>query len=220
MKTSGSESAFTLLELLVVVFIIAVLVAMLLPASANRGRRSTAIACLSNQRQVAMGLVIFTDDHAGKYPWQVSEANGGSMELAAGNQAYPHYRAVSNYFSGQTRLLVCPTDNARKPATNFSQLTDSNISYFLSLDAGTNAGSILGGDRHLEAGGKNVGPGSFIYSTNLFLNWTHELHGKIQNGPLGVLIFADGHGQVVRNKDLNPLFQSQPLADTERLIIP
>ena len=163
---------------------------------------------------------MFTDDHAGKYPWQISETNGGSMELVGGNQAFPHYLAFSNYLSGQTRILVCPTDNARQAATNLSQLVDGNISYFLNLDAGTNTSSILGGDRHLEAGGKSIGPGSFVYSTNLLMNWTRELHGKVQNGPLGVLFFADGHGQVTRNKDLNPLFQNQPLANTERLIIP
>jgi prepilin-type N-terminal cleavage/methylation domain-containing protein len=219
MKTSGSESAFTLIELLVVIFIMAVLVAMLLPVRTRRDKSIT-IACLSNQRQVAIGLIMFKDDNAGKYPWQILEIKGGSMELAAGDQAFPHYRAFSNYLSGQTRLLVCPTDNDRHPATNFSELTDANISYFLSLDAGTNGSFILAGDRHLETGGKSAGPGSFIYSTNLFLNWTHELHSKVKNGPIGVLVFADGHGQVVRNKDLNPLFQNQPLANTERLVIP
>jgi len=175
---------------------------------------------MSNQRQVTIGLVMFTGDHAGKYPWQISATNGGSMELAAGYQAFPHYQAFSKYLNGQTGLLICPTDNARYPATNFSQLADANISYFLNLDVGTNASFfVLGGDRHLEAGGKNVGPGSFIYSTNLTLNWTHELHGKVQNGPVGILSFADGHCQVTWNKDLNPLFQNQRLA-ADHLIVP
>jgi prepilin-type N-terminal cleavage/methylation domain-containing protein len=218
MKTSGSESAFTLIELIVVIFIIAVLIAMLTPRS-NIRTKAPVVACMSHQKQVALGLIMFKDDNDGKYPWQISTTNGGSMELVGGSHVFPHYQAFSKYLDAPSWLLVCPTDNARHPATNFSQLTDANISYFLNLDAGASASSILAGDRHLEAGGKNINPGSFTYSTNLALNWTRELHGKAQNSPLGVLSFGDGHAQAVQNKQLDSLFQNQPLA-TDHLIIP
>jgi hypothetical protein len=174
---------------------------------------------MNNQKQIAIGLIMFKDDHAGEYPWQDSATNGGSFESISSSQVFPHFRALSAYFRKQTRIFVCPTDKARQEATNYAQLLDTNISYFLDLDAGTNSVSILTGDRHLEVSGKVANKGLLVYTTNTVLNWTRELHGKSQNGPMGGLSFADGHVQSTRVKTLNSSFQSQQLA-TNRLIIP
>jgi prepilin-type processing-associated H-X9-DG protein len=90
----------------------------------------------------------------------------------------------------------------------------------VALDAATNsATSILTGDRHLQANGKPVKQGLFIYSTNTVLNWTRELHSKVQNGPIGGLSFADGHVQFTRMADLNSSFRNQRLT-TNRIIVP
>jgi type II secretory pathway pseudopilin PulG len=186
MKTFSAKakiSGLTLVELLVVICVIAILVAMLLPATTGP-RKATMAVCLSHQKQIAIVLIMFNDDHGGKYPWQVSATNGGSMESVSNNQAFPHFRALSEYFGKQTTIFVCPTDDARHAATNYSQIFDENISYFLNLDATTNGSFIFSGDRHLEADGKPVNPGLFVYSTNAVLNWTRELHGKVQNGPI------------------------------------
>lgn len=60
-----SQSAFTLVELLVVIGIIAVLIGVLLPAL-NRARQSAAAAqCLSNVRQLVTASMMFANDHRG-----------------------------------------------------------------------------------------------------------------------------------------------------------
>ena len=50
----GGERAFTIVELLVVVTIIAILIALLVPALAVTGEMGRAVKCLSNQRQMVI----------------------------------------------------------------------------------------------------------------------------------------------------------------------
>lgn len=63
----NSRAAFTLVELLIVISIIAILTALLLPALGTAKSSAHTARCKSNLRQVSMALSLFVDDH-GVYP--------------------------------------------------------------------------------------------------------------------------------------------------------
>jgi prepilin-type N-terminal cleavage/methylation domain-containing protein/prepilin-type processing-associated H-X9-DG protein len=65
MKKTTKSTGFTLIELLVVVAIIAVLVAILLPALANVRQHVRTVSCQSNLRQIGSGIQYYAGDYNG-----------------------------------------------------------------------------------------------------------------------------------------------------------
>jgi prepilin-type N-terminal cleavage/methylation domain-containing protein/prepilin-type processing-associated H-X9-DG protein len=65
----NQKRAFTLVELLVVIGIIAVLIGILLPALGRAREAASKTACLSNLRQLTTGWIMYANDHKGSLVW-------------------------------------------------------------------------------------------------------------------------------------------------------
>jgi prepilin-type N-terminal cleavage/methylation domain-containing protein/prepilin-type processing-associated H-X9-DG protein len=60
--------AFTLIELLVVIAIIAILAAILFPVFAQAREKARAISCVSNEKQVSLGVLMYVQDYDETFP--------------------------------------------------------------------------------------------------------------------------------------------------------
>ena len=64
----SKRRGFTLVELLVVIGIIALLIAMLLPALSKAKEQANRVACMSSLKQLGMALQLYTSDYKGWFP--------------------------------------------------------------------------------------------------------------------------------------------------------
>jgi type II secretory pathway pseudopilin PulG len=203
----------TLTEVLVVVVIVAVLVGFLLPALAAWRKKASLISCVSNLKQIGLSFRIWEGDHAHLYPMSISTNFGGTLEYVASGGTFRHFQVMSNELS-TPYILICPAD-VRPLAKDFgSTFGNTNISYFVGVDADDSRPQMLfSGDRNI-IGGTKLGNGILEFTTNQLVGWSSEMHNGVGN-----INLADGSVQMVTVTGLAKLLQQTGIA-TNRLAIP
>jgi prepilin-type N-terminal cleavage/methylation domain-containing protein/prepilin-type processing-associated H-X9-DG protein len=114
------KRGFTLIELLVVIAIIAILAAILFPVFAQAREKARATSCLSNTKQMGLGLMMYVQDYDETYPywswWYSSDAGGcGARDSSPLNAGCNHwesmwFNAIYPYVKN-AQVFTCPSTN-------------------------------------------------------------------------------------------------------------
>lgn len=118
---NSNPKGFTLIELLVVIAIIAILAAILFPVFAKVREKARQTSCLSNEKQLGLGLMQYVQDNDETEPMP---SNGGSPEYWACGWASTIYPYVKS-----TAVFKCPDDNttATAPSVPVSYAFNLNL---------------------------------------------------------------------------------------------
>jgi prepilin-type N-terminal cleavage/methylation domain-containing protein/prepilin-type processing-associated H-X9-DG protein len=115
----GRKRAFTLVELLVVIGIIALLISILLPALNRAREQANAARCLSNLQQLGAAFLGYTEDNRGMMPRPAP--GSGADELPEDWLWWQADRSSNGYAIGQAGATNVPGDVRMSPVLRYVQ---------------------------------------------------------------------------------------------------
>ena len=134
--TGISGRGFTLIELLVVIAIIAILAAILFPVFARARENARRSSCMSNLKQISLGIFQYTQDYDEKFP-----IHNDSSKTPGG---YGGWSVLLDPYLKSKQILQCPSDSTLAPTTpNQGGYTDYAINLTLSYDGAAARGLSL-----------------------------------------------------------------------------
>ena len=100
------RSGFTLIELLVVIAIIAILAAILFPVFARARENARRSSCMSNLKQIGLGILQYTQDYDEHFPVYAP----GNFVYDAGVRPFGWADALQPYIKS-IQILQCPSES-------------------------------------------------------------------------------------------------------------
>jgi prepilin-type N-terminal cleavage/methylation domain-containing protein/prepilin-type processing-associated H-X9-DG protein len=115
------KSGFTLIELLVVIAIIAILAAILFPVFARAREKARQTSCLSNVKQIGLGLMMYVQDYDERYPTLYYYTNSTPSRI--------DYVQVLHPYINNMQVWNCPSAETETPVENYSSLATRCYGY-------------------------------------------------------------------------------------------
>ena len=106
-----ASRGFTLIELLVVIAIIAILAAILFPVFAKVREKARQTACLSNEKQIGLGLMQYSQDNDEYFPERYGVFTSPGVQMSWKDMLMPYIKS--------TAVFKCPSS----PAAQLTDLT-------------------------------------------------------------------------------------------------
>ncbi len=236
------EQAFTKVELLVTIVVIAILSVVAAVATDKARQRAKRIQCINNLKQASLGFRLYPADASSDYPF-TSLSRGAAVPAGIPpfdsknpGELWKLFQSASMDLNSP-RIFVCPGDPVRisadsfgtnGPSTEFSHAAQrlNALSYFASIDANEQyVENIHMGDRYLtrDPEAKTEANTAFLFgqhdvgygSTSLpTLRWISSVHGGGGNAT-----FMDGSGHFLTSAKLREALRKQGTA-TNRIWLP
>lgn len=210
---ASGHRGLTILEVLVVLMILLLLAAFLLPVNVGGKAKASRIQCVNNLKNIGLAMRIFARDHGGNLPMDLPVNQGGTRELAnIPSQLWRQFLVLTNDLV-TPKLLWCPDDTQRQPATTFDPSPTNrhavvfagnrHLSYFLGLNANeVQPQTILAGDRNLTTNGIPLGAGRHGLFAGTRLGFTDQIHKTAGN-----ILLGDGSVQQVTSTRFTDQFR-------------
>jgi prepilin-type N-terminal cleavage/methylation domain-containing protein/prepilin-type processing-associated H-X9-DG protein len=131
----ADKKAFTLIELLVVIAIISILASILFPVFARARDNARRASCMSNMKQLGLGIMQYLQDYDEKYPAQTNSGSGGvtnfMTQSVVDNPASPKTNVFYSIYpyTKSWQIMVCPS--ATPDTTTLAPNPPNTTSYFL-----------------------------------------------------------------------------------------
>jgi len=205
--------AFTLVELLIVIAVIAILAALLLPALSRSKAVAKGTICVSNLKQIGLGLRMWNNDNGSKYPWQLTSAQGGSQDSP---EWVDHFRVCASELA-TTKILVCPMEKDKQVAADWGTINGlENVSYFAGLTAQDNKPfSLVSGDNNILGGGGGLNPHWNVYlAGSIDAAWDVTVHNE-----RGHILLADSSVQKLKTFGLRDQISEAISGGTTNVVI-
>lgn len=176
----GKKRAFTLVELLVVIGIIALLISILLPALTRAKEQANTVKCASNLRQIAEALISYSTDNRGRLIPDLVQAKAGNI--------YPVGFFWANALVAQ-KYLVAPTGEVN-PGAGSGIIPKTSNNVFVCPDGITDSFSLGAwnstADPSVNLGGSEPWNGNGMAATprSSYNNYAHFYHTNVSTGLL------------------------------------
>lgn len=218
-QNRNRNPGFTLIEAIMATIFIALFAFLLLPAMAKQKASSKRMECVSNLKKIGLSFRVGSYND-GSFPMTSSDPGGTLANANSPFSAWRHFQAISNELEALSKdqsgvtTLVCPSDT-RKAAVSWSTLRNTNISYFVCLQAAEiYPKTLLAGDRNITNGLFPTN-GFLDLKTNLPAGWTRSMHRSQGNAVLG-----DGSVQQLTNERLTEQIRHSGIDETLRIALP
>lgn len=116
MNAEHRRAAFTLVEMLAALAVLAVLVSLAIPAIAGAQDRSRTVSCLGHMREIGHAILLRAQDHGGQFP-RSSHSAGANRETSWASSVAPYLGAPQGEATAAwvNRELRCPCNTDPSP---------------------------------------------------------------------------------------------------------